>query len=133
MSLVLSRSSRSPLSAIQQRRPARLPDLQGQMEPLLRQFSALLSHPVPSAVGVLGPDQTYERLNLATYDVARSLLQDAPPGLQTNPAALEGWVRRKAAQAAQHQKLAGAEADAFVDVVTELVCRNPSLLQQVAL
>lgn len=115
---------------IQQRRPVRLPDLQAQMDLLLRQFSALLSGPVPTAVGTMGPDRTYERLNLATFDVARSLLQEAPPALGTDGTALEQWVRQRAEQAAHHQRLAGPEADAFVDTVTELVCRAPFLLLQ---
>lgn len=112
--------------------PAQLPRLQLQMVPLLRQFNALLSHPVPTPVGVMGADRGFQRLNLATYDVARSLLQSAPAALSGSPAILEGWVRREAERAAQHQGLVSEEAEAFVATVTQLVCHNPSLLRQVA-
>lgn len=117
---------------IQRRRPARLPDIHDQMDSLLRQFTAQLSGPVPTAVGTMGPDRTYERLNLATFDVARSLLQEAPQNSGRDEVVLEQWVRQRAELAARHQKLSGPEADAFVDAVTELVCRNPFLLPQTA-
>lgn len=117
---------------IGQLQPLRLPQLDRQMEPLLRQLAALGTRPVPAAAKVFGPDQSYERLNLATYDVARSLLQNAPTDIQSDPALLKEWVGREARRAADHQRLSGEEVDAFVTAVTELICHNPTLLRQMA-
>lgn len=117
---------------IGQLQPLRLPQLDRQMEPLLRQLTALGTRPMHAATATMGPDQSYERLNLATYDVARSLLQNAPSDIQSDPARLEEWVDREARRAAEYQRLSDEEVDAFVIAVAELVCRNLALLRQVA-
>lgn len=117
---------------IGQLQPLRLPQLDRQMEPLLRQLAAFGARPVPMAAKVFGPDQSYERLNLATYDVARSLLQNVPSDIQSDPARLEEWVGSEARRAAEHQRLSDEDVDAFVITVTELVCGNPALLRQAA-
>jgi RNA polymerase sigma factor (sigma-70 family) len=114
--------------------PHRLGDLEARLDLFLRRMEAWGDRSIPQAVAVMGPERTFEQLHLATYDVARTVVQSLDVHGQAEPidsTELTRLVESAAREAAQRQGLTPEQTAEFTATMVEQICRTPALLQRI--